>query len=125
MQAEPADLLVTAQAWHRAERLADAGAACEGLLEVDPEAHLGITTLQVLDGIRDRILLDLFELDFEVDASGQIVFFQASAAIIFHAMNDRAPADARLPLKPFERVDNAFSALVAWRIAETTRDGRP
>jgi hypothetical protein len=83
----------------------------------DPEGQLGAEVMQTLGAIRDRIPLDMFGVDFDVDRNGQVVFFEASAAMIFYANNRRSPIDVRLPAEQFERVDGAFRNLVALRIA--------
>ena len=85
---------------------------------LDPEAHLGAEVMRTLEAIRDRIPLDLFGVDFEVDREGRVVFFEAGASMIFHARRPRPPMDVRLPVEPIIRVDDAFRDLVARRIAE-------
>jgi len=85
----------------------------------DPEAHLGGEAMRTLETIRDRIPLDMFGVDFEVDREGQVVFFEATAAMILHPLNvRRTPPEVRVPPEPFIRVDDAFRELVARRIAE-------
>jgi hypothetical protein len=83
----------------------------------DPKGQLGAEVIQTLGTIRDRIPLDMFGVDFDVDREGRVVFFEASAAMIFHANNAHAPMDVRLPVEPFQRVDDAFRSLVARRIS--------
>jgi tetratricopeptide (TPR) repeat protein len=90
----------------------------------DPEATLGTEAMATLEAIRDRIPLDLFGVDFDVDDTGKVVFFEASAAMILHGNNQRAPIDVRLPGEQFERIDDAFRNLIARRIAEA-RGSRP
>ncbi len=85
---------------------------------LDPEAHLGAEVMRTLEAIRDRIPLDLFGIDFEVDREGRVVFFEAGASMVFHASRPRPPMDVRLPVEPLIRVDDAFRELVARRIAE-------
>jgi tetratricopeptide (TPR) repeat protein len=83
----------------------------------DPEGQLGTEAMLTLKAIRDRIPLDLFGVDFDVDHTGKVVFFEASAAMILHGNNQRAPVDVRLPGEHFERINDAFRNLVARRIA--------
>jgi len=47
----------------------------------DPEAALGRPALQSLHAIRDRIPLDVFGVDFDVNADGQVVFYEANATM--------------------------------------------
>jgi Flp pilus assembly protein TadD len=88
-------------------------------ISADPEAHLGATAMRTLETIRDRLPLDMFGLDFEVDREGRVVFFETSAAMIFQPVDlQSVPPDVRLPMEPFIRIDDAFRELVARRIAE-------
>jgi Flp pilus assembly protein TadD len=90
----------------------------------DPEGMLGAEVLATLEAIRDRIPLDVFGVDFDVDDTGKVVFFEASAAMILNGKNQSAPIDVRLPGEHFERMDDAFRKLVTRRIADT-RGSRP
>ena len=88
----------------------------------DPEAHLGAEAMRTLEAIRDRIPLDMFGVDFEVDRDGRVVFFEAGASMSFHPVDRRrVPPDIRLPMEPLIRVDDAFRESVARRIAEGPR----
>lgn len=91
----------------------------------DPEAELGAGCLEVLRQIRDRIPLDIFGVDFDVDDSGQVVFFEASAGVVFKHPTEGVSPDLWLPTEPFERVEAAFHDLVARRIAEGTSEAAP
>ena len=78
--------------------------------------------MRALEAIRDRIPLDLFGVDFDVDREGQVVFFEAGPAMNFKPKNPRLePPDVRLPIEPTIRIDDAFRDLVARRIAEGPR----
>ena len=89
---------------------------------LDPEAHLGAETMRTLETIRDRIPLDMFGVDFDIDDAGQVVFFEANAAMNFKQGNlSRVPPDVRLPMEPLIRIDDAFRELVARRIADHAR----
>ena len=47
----------------------------------DPEAQLGRSAVQSLRAIRNRIPLDVFGMDFDVDANGRVVFYEANATM--------------------------------------------
>jgi hypothetical protein len=47
----------------------------------DPEAGLGRSAMRSLRAIRDRIPLDVFGIDFDVDADGLLVFYEANATM--------------------------------------------
>jgi glutathione synthase/RimK-type ligase-like ATP-grasp enzyme len=47
----------------------------------DPEAGLGRPALQSLRAIRDRIPLDVFGVDFDVDPDGLLIFYEANATM--------------------------------------------
>jgi hypothetical protein len=47
----------------------------------DPEAGLGRSAMQSLRAIRDRIPLDVFGIDFDVNADGLLVFYEANATM--------------------------------------------
>ncbi len=88
----------------------------------DPETHLGGEVMRTLEAIRDRIPLDMFGIDFDVDRDGRVVFFEAGASMNFKPKNPRLePPDVRLPIEPTIRIDDAFRDLVARRIAEGPR----
>lgn len=88
----------------------------------DPEAALGAAAMATLQAIGERIPLDMFGADFDVDRNGRVVFFEAGAAMNFQPVNLRGePHDVRLPPEPTIRIDNAFRKLVAQRIVEGPR----
>jgi Tfp pilus assembly protein PilF len=47
----------------------------------DPEARLGRSAIQSLRAIRDRIPMDVFGMDFDVDADGRLIFYEANATM--------------------------------------------
>ncbi len=53
----------------------------EKIICADPERELGRAALQALRAIRDRMPLDIFGIDFEVDAGGRVVFYEANATM--------------------------------------------
>jgi len=80
----------------------------------DPEAGLGHAALASLRAIRDRIPLDVFGIDFDVDADGLLVFFEANATMnLFSTAKKEVPnpkeADDHLKLA-FQRY---FASLVS------------
>jgi hypothetical protein len=88
----------------------------------DPEAHLGAAAMRTLEAIRDRLPLDMFGVDFDVDREGRVVFFEAGPAMNFQPKDLRnTPPDVRLPVEPIIRIDDAFRELVARRIADHAR----
>jgi hypothetical protein len=97
---------------------------CNSIVK-DPERELGAEVMVVLKAIRDRIPLDIFGVDFEVDREGGVVFFEASAAMIMHGNNQRAPIDVRLPEEQFERLDDAFRTMIRRRVAGIEGGRRP
>jgi tetratricopeptide (TPR) repeat protein len=48
---------------------------------IDPGKNLGISVMQSLRAMRDRIPLDVFGVDFDVDAAGRLVFYEANASM--------------------------------------------
>ena len=48
----------------------------------NPEAWLGKPALQALQMICDRIPLDIFGVDFDVDAGGRLIFYEANATML-------------------------------------------
>jgi tetratricopeptide (TPR) repeat protein len=71
----------------------------------DPEAALGRSALQALQTIRDRIPLDIFGIDFDVDSNGTLIFYEANAT-----MNLLTTARKEVPNPPEseERLRQAF-----------------
>jgi hypothetical protein len=55
--------------------------------------------------------LDFFGIDFDVDDDGQVVFFEANAAMNL-LKHPGDPADIALPDAPFERIKEAFRRAV-------------
>ena len=83
-----------------------------------PDTELGSGCRQVLRDIRDRIPLDIFGIDFDVDDAGNVVLFEASAGMVIQHPRAGVPPDLWLPMEPFERVHAAFNQLVARRMTE-------
>jgi Flp pilus assembly protein TadD/glutathione synthase/RimK-type ligase-like ATP-grasp enzyme len=58
----------------------------------DPEAGLGRSAIQSLRAIRDRIPLDVFGIDFDVDKDGRVVFYEANATMnLFSTAREEVP----------------------------------
>jgi hypothetical protein len=47
----------------------------------DPDAQLGQPAMQALRAIRERIPMDMFGIDFAVDADGLLIFYEANATM--------------------------------------------
>ena len=82
----------------------------------DPETGLGRSALQSIRAIRERIPLDVFGIDFDVDADGRLVFYEANATMnLFSTARKEVPypeeAEDRLKLA-FQRY---FTSLVPRR----------
>jgi len=82
----------------------------------DPEAVLGQTAVRALRAIRERIPLDVFGIDFDMDAEGRLVFYEANATMnLFSTAHKEVPypeaAEAGLKLA-FQRY---FTTLAARR----------
>jgi len=77
----------------------------------NPEGCLGADCLRTLEAIRDRMPLDLFGVDFDVDEDGQMVLFEANASMnLLKRANE--PSEMTLPDEPFERIKAAFRRAV-------------
>jgi Flp pilus assembly protein TadD len=68
-----------------------------------PEEKLGRSVIQSLRAIRDRIPLDAFGIDFDVNADGALVFYEANATMnLFSTAREEVPypkdGDERLKL---------------------------
>jgi len=86
-----------------------------------PERELCAACFETLAHICDWIPLDVFGVDFDVDETGQLVLFEATASMIFPHPTARAPRDLWTPEEPFERVHATLHDLLARRIAEGRR----
>jgi glutathione synthase/RimK-type ligase-like ATP-grasp enzyme/predicted negative regulator of RcsB-dependent stress response len=71
----------------------------------DPEAALGRSAIEALRTIRDRIPLDVFGIDFEVDADGLLVFYEANATM--NLLSTAAP-EVPNPKESDDRLREAF-----------------
>ena len=71
----------------------------------DPEAALGRSALQALQTIRDRIPLDIFGIDFDVDENGMLIFYEANATM---NLLTNARKEVPNPKEPSDRLEQAF-----------------
>jgi Flp pilus assembly protein TadD/glutathione synthase/RimK-type ligase-like ATP-grasp enzyme len=81
---------------------------------LDPAAELGRPAIQSLRTIRERIPLDVFGMDLDVDADGRLVFYEANATMnLFSTAQKQVPnpkeADASLKLA-FQRYFESLAA---------------
>jgi hypothetical protein len=83
---------------------------------LDPEGSLGPQIMPVLEAVRDRIQLDVFGMDFDVDDDGQVVPFEVGATMNF-LQRTTAPEHLRMPMDLEDRVNAAFRRLVRSTIA--------
>jgi Flp pilus assembly protein TadD/glutathione synthase/RimK-type ligase-like ATP-grasp enzyme len=91
---------------------------------LDPERCLGADCLRTLETIRDRMPMDLFGVDFDVDDAGKVVFFEANAAMNL-LKRAHEPEDVTLPDAPFERIKTAFRRAVDRRIGSAGQADAP
>jgi Flp pilus assembly protein TadD len=84
----------------------------------DPEAMLGAQFMPVLRTIRQRVPLDVFAMDFDLDDDGEVVLFEAQATMILLMPRDNVPDHLQLPRELDDRVNGAFRRLVRQKIAQ-------
>jgi glutathione synthase/RimK-type ligase-like ATP-grasp enzyme/Flp pilus assembly protein TadD len=89
----------------------------------DPEKHLGAAVLQVLRDIRLRIPLDVFGIDFDVSAEGEVRFYEANAAMVL--MPYDLPADLAYLKQPQDDFRNAVIRLIDSRMDRRSGGGGP
>lgn len=97
-----------------AERFYGAHPECivEGAAAVaDPEAALGAGPMQALRALRARIPMDLFGVDFDIDAEGRVVVFEVSSAMIFLPMG-QIPEHLQPLAQTPERIDAVCARLI-------------
>jgi hypothetical protein len=83
----------------------------------DPEGMLGAQVMPVLEAIRDRVPLEFFGLDFDVDDAGQVVLFEAQATMTI--LPPAGTPDNLITQEIDDRVYAAFGRLVRRKIGET------
>jgi glutathione synthase/RimK-type ligase-like ATP-grasp enzyme len=79
-----------------------------------PEAELGAPAIRALRAIRERIPLDVFGIDFDVDANGTVVFYEANATMnLFSTARQEVP----YPKEGDDRLKAAFRSYFASLLA--------
>ncbi|MEO1079237.1 MAG: TauD/TfdA family dioxygenase [Pseudomonadota bacterium] len=81
----------------------------------NPEQYLGSKAFKALHAIRDAIDLDFFGIDFTIDVDGNVVVFEANAAMRHNFDHAENFPYTRPHL---ERVSKAFADMVDRRVAE-------
>jgi tetratricopeptide (TPR) repeat protein len=76
----------------------------------DPEKELGSSAVQSLRAIRERIPLDVFGIDFNVDAEGVVHFYEANATM---NLLSTAQAEVANPQESNDRLKQAFRRYLA------------
>lgn len=80
----------------------------------DPVTELGQSVVQSLRAIRHRIPLDVFGVDFDVDADGQLVFYEANATMNLFST---ARAEVPYPQEAGESLKRAFQSYFSGLVA--------
>ena len=71
----------------------------------NPEAELGRPAVEALRAIRQRVPLDVFGIDFDVDGNGLVVFYEANATMnLFSTAREEVP----YPQEAEDRLKQAF-----------------
>jgi len=81
----------------------------------DPLGTLGPGLWPVLEAIRERVPLDVFGMDFDIDTNGQVVLFEVQSTMIL--MPPEGTPDHLITPEVDDRVNEAFRRLVRARIA--------
>jgi Flp pilus assembly protein TadD len=76
----------------------------------DPETALGRAAMQALGTIRERNPLDIFGVDFDVDAVGRLIFYEANAAMNLFSNTPKALPN---PKEASDRLKLAFQRYFA------------
>ena len=82
----------------------------------DPVGMLGTRFMEVAREIWDRVPLDFFGIDFDLDDDGNVVLFEAAPTMVLLETNETAPAHLTLPEDINERINQAFGRLVRQKI---------
>jgi Flp pilus assembly protein TadD len=83
---------------------------------LDPEAGLGRAAIQSLRAIRERIPLDVFGIDFDVNADGLVVFYEANATMnLFSTAQKQVPNPKQSEDRLKQAFQHYFTSLVARR----------
>ncbi|MGZ4972020.1 MAG: tetratricopeptide repeat protein [Limisphaerales bacterium] len=80
----------------------------------DPEATLGRRAVEALRATRERIPMDIFGMDFDVDPAGRLIFYEANATMNLFST---APKELPNPKESGDRLKLAFQRFFAARVA--------
>jgi Flp pilus assembly protein TadD len=82
----------------------------------DPQTTLGRAAMQSLHAIRKRIPLDVFGIDFDVNADGQVVFYEANATMnLFSTAQKEVPNPKEAEDQLKQVFQNYLTSLLARR----------
>ncbi|MEM1190011.1 MAG: TauD/TfdA family dioxygenase [Pseudomonadota bacterium] len=84
----------------------------------DPRGYLGAKAYDALHGIRDAIDLDFFGIDFTLDAEGNVLVFEANAAMR-HNFDHAGTFPYTRPY--LETISQAFGDMIDRRVAERNK----
>lgn len=87
---------------------------------LDPEEFLGAGVLTSLRALRERIPLDFFGIDFDIDDAGDVAIFEVSAAMIFLPAGSPPPG-FELPQAPYDHINAAFERLIEDKTASASK----
>ena len=73
----------------------------------NPEAELGRPAMSALRALRERLPLDVFGVDFEVNADGALIFFEANASM---NLLSTAQKEVPNPTEPNDRLRSLFQS---------------
>ncbi len=80
----------------------------------DPEAELGQSAVQALQTMRDRISLDVFGIDFDVDGNGRLVFYETNASMNLFST---ARVEVPYPQASEDKLKQAFQTYIKSLVA--------
>ena len=81
----------------------------------NPERTFGSQVMPALEAVRDRVPLDVFGMDFDVDDDGRIVLFEVGATMTF--LPPSGTPEHLITQELDDRVNEAFRRLVGRKIA--------
>ena len=73
-----------------------------------PENHFGSSVFTTLRQIAERIPLDIFGIDFDVDSDGNLIFFEANANMKLLSWANVYPTHAEIDARVRESISKAF-----------------
>lgn len=88
----------------------------------DPEKLLGAKVFQTLKTLREKIPLEIFGVDFDVDKCGRVVFYEANATMLLFSAtfseDVRHPIEAELRMK--EAMKKFFTSKIVTSVVHAT-----